>query len=422
MFEFIRHRCCGLDVHSRVVWACLLVVGDNGMIVKTKRRFSTMTKGLLQLRDWLEANQCTDVVMESTGVYWKPVYNILEDVAQITLANARQVKNLPGRKTDITDSEWLARMHLCGLVRASFIPPRPIRDLRDLTRRRTKLVNESTAEKNRIQKYLEDANIKIGEVVSDIWGVSSREMIEALISGGYTPEEMAKFARGRMRNKIAQLKEALTGNITDHHRFLLTQCMQHIKYLEGQIAELEERINEALKSYPEACSCLETVPFLSRISIAGIIAEVSVDLSSFPSADHFASWAGMSPGNNESAGKRKSSKKRHGNKNLESLLTEISWAAVRRKDTYLRPKFKRLAYRRGRKKAIIAIGHSIAKILYHIVKEQVCYLEPETQQLTEQQKQKNVKKHIKALERMGYKVDVQNPISSKPEQMAEVNS
>lgn len=422
MFQFIRQCCCALDVHERIVWACILIVQADGTIAKIKKRFSTMTKGLLQLRDWLEANNCRDVVMESTGVYWKPIYNILGDFAEITLANARQVKNLPGRKTDDSDSEWLAQMHLCGLVRASFIPPRPIRDLRDLTRRRRKLVDEASAEKNRIHKILEDANIKLSSVVSDIWGMSSREMIEGLISGGYTPEEMTKWARGRMKNKIPQLKEALTGQITDHHRFLLTQCMQHIQYLEGQVAEMEERIDEALKAYPEVYECLMSVPFLTPTSVAGIMAEMGVDMSSFPSADHVASWAGMCPGNYESAGKRKSGKRRHGDKYLESLLVEISWAAVRRKDSYLRAKFQRISYRRGPKKAIIAIGHSIVKMLYHIIKERVCYLEPQTQPQTEQQKQKAANKHLKALERLGYRVDLQTATSCAPAEMVEATS
>lgn len=406
MFEFIRQRCCGLDVHERLVWACLVIVEANGVLTKTKRRFATTTKALRQLRDWLEQNNCKDVVMESTGVYWKPIYNILEDVADITLANARQVKGLPGRKTDVSDSEWLAQMHLCGLVRASFIPPRPIRDLRDLTRRRRKLVDEANAEKNRIHKYLEDANIKLSSFVSDIWGVSSREMIEGLVSGNHKPEEMATWARGRMRNKIADLKEALTGKITDHHRFLLTQCMQHIQYLEGQIVELEERLDDALKAYPEVCACLMSVPFLNKTSVAGIVAEMGADMSAFPASGNIASWGGLCPGNHESAGKRKSGQKRHGNKYLESLLTEVSWAAVRRKDTYLKAKFKRLAYRRGAKKAIIAIGHSIIKMLYHIIKERVCYLEPENQQPNEQQKHKIVNKHLKALQRLGYKIEL----------------
>ena len=302
MFEFIRQRCCGLDVHERIVWACLLVVQADGTIAKSKRRFSTMTKDLLRLRDWLEENACTDVVMESTGVYWKPIYNILEGLGPITLANARQVKGLPGRKTDVTDSEWLAHMHLCGLVRASYIPSRPIRDL---TRHRCKLLADATAEKNRIQKFLEDANIKLSSVASEIWGVSCREMIEALISGGYTPAEMARFARGRLRNKIPQLQEVLNGTLTDHHRFMLTQCMQHIHFLESHIAEIEERIDDALRAYPEVQECLLSVPFLTQTSIAGFIAEMGVEMSTFPSAAHLASWAGMSPGNRESAGKRK---------------------------------------------------------------------------------------------------------------------
>jgi transposase len=406
MFQIIRQRCCGLDVHQRVIWACVLNVEANGVITKEKRYFSTMTKGLLQLRDWIEDHDCKDVAIESTGVYWKPVFNILGEEFNMTLANARQVKGLPGRKTDVKDSEWLAQMHLCGLVRASFIPPRPIRDLRDLTRRRRKLVEDANAEKNRIGKYLEDANIKLAAVVSDIWGVSSREILEALISGGYTPEQMAKFARGRMKNKIGELKEALTGKITDHHRFLLTQCMQHIKYLEGQIADLEERIAEALKAYPEVYECLMSVPYLNETSVAGVMAEMGVDMSTFPSASNFAAWSGTCPGNNESAGKRKNGKKRHGNKYLESLLTEISWAAVRRKGSFLQAKFKRIAYRRGPKKAIIAIAHSNAKMLYQIIKERVCYLEPQPQQLSEQQKHKTAQKHLKALERLGYKIEL----------------
>ena len=333
-------------------------------------------------------------------------------MATITLANARHVKNLPGRKTDVSDSEWLAQMHLCGLVRASYIPPRPIRELRDLTRYRRSLISDANAEKNHIEKFLEDANIKLSAVVSDIWGVSSREMLEALISGGYTPEDMAKFARGRMRSKIPELKEALTGKFTDHHRFMLTQCMEHIHSLEKQIEVVEERIHERLKDYPEVYECLMSVPFLGEISVAGIMAEMGTDMSAFPTAANIASWGGLCPGNHESAGKRKSGKKRHGNKYLESLLTEVSWAAVRCKDTYLQAKFKRLAYRRGAKKAIIAIAHTIIKMLYHIIKERVCYLEPEPQPLTEQQKQKIFNKHVKAIEHLGYQIDCNTLVAS----------
>ena len=223
MFEFIRKCCCGLDVHKRVIFACLLVVQDNGVIVKTKRRFSTMTKDLLKLRDWLEDNNCTDVVMESTGVYWKPVYNILEDMATITLANARHVKNLPGRKTDVTDSEWLAQMHLCGLVRASYIPPRPVRELRDLTRYRRSLVSEANAEKNRIEKFLEDANIKLAAVASDIMGASGRAMLAALLAGHTAPQALADLAKGRLRTKRDLLAQVLAGRVKPPHRLVLTE-------------------------------------------------------------------------------------------------------------------------------------------------------------------------------------------------------
>lgn len=406
MFNLIRQRCCGLDVHQAIVWACLMIVQANGSIAKTIRRFTTMTSDLLKLRDWLEENQCRHVVMESTGVYWKPIYNILEDIAEITLANAHQVKNLPGRKTDVKDCEWLAQMHLCGLVRASFVPPRPIRDLRELTRRRRKLADNATSEKNRIQKILEDANIKLSAVVSRIWGVSCREMLEALISGGYTPEEMANFARARMRKKLPELKEALTGKITDEHRFILSQCMEHIQFLEKQIVAIEEQIDEKLKAYAEIYECLMSIPFFAKISTAGFIAEMGADMSAFLTGAHAASWAGICPGNYESAGKRKSGKTRHGNKYLESLAVEVAWAAIRRKDTYLRAKFQRLAYRRGPRKAILAIAHSIIKIVYHLIKERVCYIEPEIKEPPEPQKRKMTEKHLKALERLGYKVEI----------------
>jgi transposase len=419
MFNVIRQHCCGLDVHQAIVWACLMIVQEDGSVTKTIRSFTTFTSGLLKLRDWLLENQCQDVVMESTGIYWKPIYNILEGAAEITLANAHQVKNLPGRKTDVKDCEWLAQMHLCGLVRGSFVPPRPIRDLRELTRRRQKLVNNVMAETNRIQKILEDANIKLSSVVSKIWGVSCRQMIEALISGGYTPEEMANFARGRMRRKLPELKEALMGKITDDHRFILTQCMQHIQFLEMQITEIEEEIDEKLKADPELYECLMSIPFFDKVSVAGFIAEMGNDMLPFATGEHAASWAGVCPGNRESAGKRKSGKTRPGNKHLECLAVQVAWAAVRRKDTYLRAKFQRLAYRRGQKKAIVAIAHSIIKIVYHIIKEHVCYMEPETKEPSEQQKKKITEKHIKALERLGYKVDLNlAPVTEIPLQAA----
>lgn len=411
LIEPVLKCCCGLDVHQAVVWACLLIEQADGKVIKIIRSFSTMTKGLLQLKDWLEEHQCQHVVMESTGVYWKPIFNILEDSATITLVNARHLKKVPGRKTDVKDCEWIAIVHRYGLVKASFVPPRPIRDLRDLTRRRRKLVGEAASEKNRIQKVLEDANVKLSAVISKIWGVSCREMIEALISGGYTPKEMATFARGRMRKKIPELQEALEGKISDHHRFLLTQAMEHIQYLERQIAALDERIDQCLAPYREVYECLQSIPGVDEVAAAGFIAEMGADMSPFPTAAHLASWAGMCPGNHESAGKRKSGKTRPGDKYLESLLCEVAWAASRTKDTYLSAKYNRIAYRRGPKKANVAIGHSIIKIAYHIIKERVLYLEPETKQLTAQQTQRLLKKHLQALERLGYKIELsQEPV------------
>ena len=406
MFQIIRRSCCGLDVHKETVWACLMMVQPDGTVAQTKLWFATMTNELLKLRDWLEENNCKDVVMESTGVYWKPVYNLLEDIAEITLANAQHVKQVPGRKTDQSDCEWLAQLHLCGLIRSSFVPPRPFRDLRDLTRRRRKLINEASAEKNRIQKTLEDANIKLSSVVSDIWGLSSRDMIDGLIGGGYSPKEMASWARGRMRCKIPELQEALTGRITDHHSFVLTQCMKHITFLEEQIAELEDRIDQGLKAHQEVYDCLMSIPFFNQVATMGFMAEMGINMSIFPTAAHAASWASLSPGNHQSAGKRKNVKCCPGNKHLQSLAVEVAWAAVRRKDCYLGEKFKRIAYRRGKQKAIIAVAHSIIKIVYHIIKERVCYIEPERKPPTEKQKQHIRDKHLRALERLGYKVEL----------------
>jgi len=404
--EAILKCCCGLDVHQAVVWACLVIEQPDGKVAKTIRSFSTMTKGLLQLKDWLEEHHCKHVAMESTGVYWKPIFNILEDSATITLANARHLKQVPGRKTDVKDCEWIAMLHRYGFIKASFVPPRPIRDLRDLTRYRRSLIGDAASEKNRIQKFLEDANIKLSAVVSKIWGVSCREMIEALIAGSYTPKQMAKFARGRMRSKIPALQEALEGKISDHHRFLLTKCMEHIQYLERQIAEIDERIDECLEPYREVHTCLQSMPGVDKDAAAGLIAEMGADMSVFPTAAHAASWAGMCPGNHESAGKRKSGKTRPGDKYLESLLCEVAWAASRTKDTYLSAKYNRIAYRRGPKKANVAVGHSIIKIAYHIIKERVLYLEPEKEQITAQQKNRLLKKHLQAIERLGYKIEL----------------
>ncbi|MEW6215094.1 MAG: IS110 family transposase [Nitrospirota bacterium] len=298
--ELIVERGCGLDVHKEIVVACIMGVGIQNEI----RTYSTMTNDLLQMKEWLKNNGITHVAIESTGVYWKPVFNILEDSFELVLVNARHIKNVPGRKTDVQDSEWICRLLRNGLVRGSFVPPKEIRELRDLTRYRRKLTGVISAEKNRVQKVLEDANIKLSSVVSDTFGVSGSEIVDALIKGELTIQEMSELAKGKLKKKKEKIKEALTGNFTEHHKFMIEASLQHIKAAEELIAKIDERIEEKLKNYRQQYELLQTIPGVKEQGAASIIAEIGVDMERFPTEAHLASWAGMSPGNNESAGKK----------------------------------------------------------------------------------------------------------------------
>ncbi len=299
--EIVIDKGCGLDVHKETVVACVMGTG----IEKEVRTYGTMTGELLKLKEWLRELGITHVAMESTGVYWKPIFNILEDSFEVILVNARHIKNVPGRKTDVKDSEWICKLLRCGLVKGSFIPEKDIRELRDLTRYRKKLVQAISSEKNRIQKVLEDANIKLSSVLSNSFGVSGSEIIEELLKGSQTIEEMAGLARGKLKPKKAQIKEALQGYCSDHHRFMIKASLDHIKYLEVQIEQIDEAVNLKLKKYDEEYRLLQTIPGVKEQGAAAIIAEVGVDMGRFPTEEHLASWAGMSPGNNESAGKKK---------------------------------------------------------------------------------------------------------------------
>lgn len=304
--EAIIERACGLDVHKETITGCIMVPKEDGKGIKKEiRTYNTMTNDLLQLREWLRSEGITHVAMESTGVYWKPVYNILEDGFEVLLVNARHIKNVPGKKTDIQDAEWICKLLRNGLLRGSFIPPKDIRELRDLTRYKRKLNNAISAEKNRIQKILEDANIKLSSVVSDTFGVTASEIIEELIKGQLTVEEMAELARGRLKGKKERLKEALVGNFQEHHRFMIKASLEHIKALQQIIATLQEEINCKLKTYQKEYELLQTIPGVKEEGATSIIAEIGVDMERFPSERHLSSWAGMSPGNNESAGKKK---------------------------------------------------------------------------------------------------------------------
>jgi len=404
--EAIIERCCGIDVHKKTITACLMVGKPNEKPTVTIKTFSTMTRDLLACKDWLESEGCTHVALESTGVYWKPVFNILEDSMEIILANARHIKNVPGRKTDVKDCAWIAELLRHGLIKGSFIPPRPIRELRDLTRYRKKLIQQRSSELNRIQKFLEDANIKLSSVVTDINGVSAQDMIHHLIKQDMTPQEMAELARGRLRNKITELEKALEGAMRKHHRLILTISIQMIASYDQVIDELDREIDERMKPYRENSELLQTIPGIKKRAAESIVAEIGVDMSRFPSDRHLSSWAGVSPGNNESAGKRKSSKSIKGNKWLKATLTECAWSTSRNKGTYLKARFQRLAARRGKKRAALAVAHTILIMAYHIIKEQCTYKELGGDYFDRLNEEHLIKRLTTKIQALGYKVDL----------------
>jgi transposase len=324
---------------------------------------------LIKLKEWLLKNGITHIAMESTGVYWKPVFNVFGDGFKILLVNARHVKNIPGHKTDKRDSRWLAKLLLAGLLKGSFIPNTRIRELRDLTRYKKKLINQISADKNRFQKILEDANIKLSVVLSDIFGTTGRRMIDVILAGDYKPENLLYLVHGRVKAKREDIKEALQGYVTDHHRFMLRTILSNMSRIQETIDNLEAQIDDKMKPYCHEQELLETIPGVSKDGAIGIIAEVGVNMDVFHSHKHFSSWAGMSPGSNESAGKNKSGRITYGNKYLRALLVELGWAASRTKNTYLSSKYKSLVGRRGKKRAVIAIGHKILIATYFIIKD-----------------------------------------------------
>jgi transposase len=368
-------RCCGLDLHKRTVVACRVVPGPEGQPHKAIRTFGTMTADRLELADWLGAAGVTHVAMESTGVYWKPVYNLLEAQFTLLLVNAQHVKAVPGRKTDVRDCEWLADLLRHGLLRASFVPARPQRELRELTRYRTALVQERSAESNRLQKTLEGANIQLTAVATSIRGKSAREMLAALVAGVSEPTALAELARGRRREKRAALEQALRGSFGAHQRFLVAQQLAHLDALDEAVTEVSTEIAARLQAQEEALTRLMTIPGVGRRVAEGFAAESGTDLSRFPSARQLAAWAGLAPGTNESAGKRRSGKTRKGSPWLRTLLVEAGQAAGRTKNTYLAAQYHRLAARRGKKRAAVAVGHTILVISYYLLTRGTSYEE-----------------------------------------------
>lgn len=373
--DAIHSRCAGLDVHKKTVVACARSIGPDGSVQSEVRTYRTMTADLIALADWLEARGVTHVAMESTGVYWKPAFHLLEGRFEVLLVNAHHVKNVPGRKTDVKDAEWLAQLLQYGLLRASFVPPPPVRELRDLTRQRAQLVGERSAAAARIHKVLEDANLKLASVATDVLGASGRAMLAAIVAGEDDPGALAERARGSLRGKIPELRLALRGLVSDHHRFLLRSLLRQVDWLDGQVAEYGARIEQVMAPFASAAARLETIPGLGRRAAEVIVAEVGPDVASFPTAGHLASWAGLCPGNDQSAGKRRSGKTTKGSRWLRALLVQVAWSASHTKGTILAATYRRWAKRMGKKKALVALGHKILTLIYRLLKDGVDYSE-----------------------------------------------
>ncbi len=405
--RIIYQKVAGLDVHKKIVAAAIIVVEPDGRWYKEKRTFGTMTVDLLTLSDWLTEHGIEQVAMESTGEYWKPVFNILEENFEVILVNASHLGQVPGRKTDQTDAEWIAELMLYGLLRASFIPPVGQRELRELTRFRTSFVRQRATLVNRVQKVLESANIKLACVASDVLGVSGRAMLEALIADQASPEEMAELAKGALRAKREELAKALEGRVKAHHRFVLTELLCQIDSLEETIARFDEQIEACCHPFAEVVALLDTIPGVSQRTAEVIVSEIGTDMSRFATAGHLAAWAGVAPGNNESAGKRRSGKTRKGNKHLGAALNQAAHAAVRTKDSYLSAQYRRLAARRGKKRAIVAVEHSILVIAYHIIQRKEPYKELGGDYFDKRQPEATAKRLLKRLEKLGYQVTVQ---------------
>lgn len=465
--EVVYPHCAGLDVHKKSVTATVLQSGDGGKKRRETRTFGTTTRELLALRDWLLQEECTHVAMESTGVYWQPVYNVLEGGMELLLVNAKHIKYVDGRKTDVRDSEWLADLLRHGLVRPSFVPPRPQRDLRDLTRNRSILVGERATIVNRIQKVLEGANLKLSSVASDVVGASGRAILGEMLAGEETPEVLAALAKGRLKGKQEALQAALEGRIRDHHRFLLTQHLEQLDFLEAQVAAYDAQVvlhmermdaaaqaeaaasaalaslpNEAVAAAPSpspaagsgspeetaspgrrhpgdriepeaplgytaAVRLLDSIPGVGERVAQAIVAEIGTDMRRFPTAAHLAAWAGMAPGNNESAGKRRSGKTTEGNAALRKALTQAAHGAKQTKDSFFAARYGRLVGRRGKRRAIVAIGHGLLIVIYHMLRYHEEYRELGRDYYDERRKESLVEHLVSRIERLGYRATVE---------------
>jgi len=446
--QVVYERCCGLDVHKKTVVACLITVSPaTAERRKELRHFRTTTQELLRLADWLTEASCSHVAMEATGVYWRPIFNLLEGLFELLVVNAQHIKAVPGRKTDTKDAEWIADLLQHGLLRGSFIPETLQRELRELTRYRASLIQDRVRMVNRLQKTLEDTNLKLGDVVTDIMGKSARAMLEALLDGQTDPHLLANLARGRMKAKRAQLEEALVGTLKAHHRFLLSEQLVHIDTLDEAITRVSQEIEQRMGAsepaskqrspsgasapppttmpgegtidesnaeqgpevltWKQAVDLLDTIPGINQRAAEGILAEIGIDMSRFPSAKHLASWAGMCPGNHESAGKRLSGKARKGSLWLRRLLMEVAHGATHKKGSYLKALYWRIAARRGHKKALFAVAHAILVIIYYLLSRKVSYEDLGENHFDERERQAVEKRLVRRLEKLGYEVSLQ---------------
>ncbi len=406
--DVVYPRCAAIDVHKRTAVVCAGWVDAAGRRHKQTRTFGTMTTDLDRLRAWLAELGVTHVAMESTGVYWKPIFNALEDGGlTVVLANAAHVKAVPGRKTDVRDSEWLLDLMQHGLVQGSFIPEAPIRALRDLTRSRTSLIEERTRALNRIQKVLEDANIKLASVATEVLGVSGRAMLEALVAGEADPEALADLARGTLRKKRPALREALTGRVRDHHRLLLRLLLAHVDHLDHAIAELSAEVERRLAPYAAAVALLCSIAGVKQRAAEVVVAELGVDMDRFADARHLCSWAALCPGNDESAGKRRSGRTRRGNRWLRTVLLQAAWAAIRVKGGYFGAQFRRIAQRRGEKRAAIAVAHSLLTVIYHVLKNGTLYEDLGADHFDRLAPERHARYHLRRLTALGYQVTLE---------------
>jgi transposase len=406
--EVVYERCAGLDVGKDEVVACVRVPDDAGGRRQEVRTFKTFSADLEALADWLTEQGVTQLVMEATGQYWKPVWYVLEERGlELLLVNARHVKLLPGRKTDVGDAAWLAELLEHGLLRGSFVPPPAIRQLRDLTRYRKRLIQTHTAECQRIHKTLEDASIRLGSVAADVLGVSGRAMLRALLAGERDPKVLAGLARGRLRNKLPELRQALRGRFSAHHALLLRLALEHVEQLERSIAELDAEVDRVIAPFAQARDRLDTITGVGKRAAECIIAEIGVDMSVFPTAAHLASWAGRCPGNNMTGGKRRSGRTRQGNVWLGDILVECAWAAARSRDTYLSAQFWRLARRIGKKKAAMAVSHSILVIAWHLLTDNCDYADLGGDYFVRRDADRARQRAVAQLQALGYQVTLQ---------------